>query len=362
MTLKAARLEPRPKAPTDLSDKIVTDSTSSLRIPNTTIYDQDGQRLNFYTDLVKGKTVAINFIFTTCTTICPPMTATFRKVQQELGDRVGRDIELISITVDPATDVPARMKDYTNKFNVGPGWRFVTGSKLEINELLKALGGYTSDRNNHSPVILVGNERAGYWTRTYGLTKPSAIVSLINQAAAMSGGKAGTTDAESDTAMRVPLPGETATERQIARRASISNAMPSATKTDQPKGEGAKGGSSAGGAKYFPNLVLLTQDNEPVHFYDDLLKGKIVVINFLFTTCTGICPPMTANLAKVQSYLGEHVGREVNFISISVDPTTDTPAKMKKYAADFKAGPGWYFLTGTKENVDKVLAKLGGYV
>ena len=362
MTLKSARLEPRSKAPADLSDKTVTDSTSSLRIPNTTIYDQDGKRLNFYTDLVKGKTVAINFIFTTCTTICPPMTATFRKVQQELGDRVGRDIELISITVDPATDVPARMKDYTNKFNVGPGWRFVTGSKLEINELLKALGGYTSDRNNHSPVILVGNERAGYWTRTYGLTKPSAIVSLINQAAAMGGGKAGTTDAESDAAMRVPLPGQTATaatERQIAKRASISNAIPSATKTDQPKGEGEKDKSSAGGAKYFPNLVLLTQDNEPVRFYDDLLKGKIVVINFIFTTCTGICPPMTANLAKVQSYLGEHVGREVNFISISVDPTTDTPAKMKRYAADFKAGPGWYFLTGAKENVDKVLRKAG---
>ena len=85
------------------------------------------------------------------------------------------------------------------------------------------------------------------------------------------------------------------------------------------------------------------------------------MINFIFTTCTGICPPMTANLAKVQSYLSDHVGREVNFITISVDPVTDTPAEMKKYAANFKARPGWYFLTGSKENVDKVLRKLGGY-
>jgi cytochrome oxidase Cu insertion factor (SCO1/SenC/PrrC family) len=375
MALKAVRLEPGPTAPADLSDKAVvsnvTDWTGSLRIPDTTIYDQDGKRLHFYTDLVKGKTVAINFIFTTCTTICPPMTANFRKVQQELGERVGGDIEMISISVDPVTDVPARMKDYTNKFNVGPGWTFVTGSKLEINELLKALGGYAGDRNNHTPIILVGNERAGYWTRTYGLASPTAIVNLINQVGAMGGdqsGKVGTTDGtskESDTAMRVPLPGETgtaATERQIAKRTSASTAIPSSTKTDQPGSEGAKGRSATGGASYFPNLVLLTQDNQPVHFYDDLLKGKIVVINFIFTTCTGICPPMTANLAKVQSYLGDHVGREVNFISISVDPATDTPAEMKKYAARFKAKPGWYFLTGSKENVDQVLRKLGGYV
>jgi cytochrome oxidase Cu insertion factor (SCO1/SenC/PrrC family) len=71
---------------------------------------------------------------------------------------------------------------------------------------------------------------------------------------------------------------------------------------------------------------------------------------------------MTANLARVQAYLGDHVGREVNFISISVDPATDTPAELKKYAARFKAKPGWYFLTGSKENLDKVLHKLGGYV
>jgi cytochrome oxidase Cu insertion factor (SCO1/SenC/PrrC family) len=70
---------------------------------------------------------------------------------------------------------------------------------------------------------------------------------------------------------------------------------------------------------------------------------------------------MTANLAKVQSYLGERVGREVRMLSISVDPATDTPEVLKSYAARFKAGPGWYFLTGKKENVDWVLYKLGGY-
>jgi cytochrome oxidase Cu insertion factor (SCO1/SenC/PrrC family) len=115
-------------------------------------------------------------------------------------------------------------------------------------------------------------------------------------------------------------------------------------------------------AGYFPNVELLTQDNQPVRFYDGLLKGKVVLINFMFTTCPGVCPPMTANLAKVQSYLGDRVGKEVVIISVSVDPAVDTPAALKKYADMFKARPGWYFLTGKKENVDRVLSKLGGYV
>lgn len=120
--------------------------------------------------------------------------------------------------------------------------------------------------------------------------------------------------------------------------------------------------ASDAASKYFPNSVLLTQDNKPVHFYEDLLKDKTVVINFMFTTCTGICPPMTANLAKVQPLLGEHLGSDVRMISISVDPLTDTPERLKAYAEKFGAKPGWYFLTGEKADVDTVLKKLGGYV
>lgn len=115
-------------------------------------------------------------------------------------------------------------------------------------------------------------------------------------------------------------------------------------------------------ANYFPNNVLLTQDNIQVHFFDDLLKGKAVVINFMFTTCTGVCPPMTANLAKVQSLLGERVGKDINMISVTVDPAIDTPDVLKKYATKFNVRPGWYFLTGKKTDLDTVLKKLGGYV
>ena len=114
-------------------------------------------------------------------------------------------------------------------------------------------------------------------------------------------------------------------------------------------------------ASYFPNTVLVTQDNQKVKFYDDLLKDKVVVINFMFTTCTSVCPPMTATLSRVQKLLGDR-SKEVNMISISVDPTTDTPERLKAYADKFKAQPGWYFLSGEQANVDAVLHKLGGHV
>ena len=158
-------------------------SISSSRIPDIRVYDQNGKRLNFYSDLIKGKTVAINFIFTTCTTICPPLTATFRRVQQDLTQQ-SLPAQLISISVDPATDTPERLRDFAAKFKAGPGWTFVTGDKTEIDSLLRALGAAVADKNDHTPMILVGNDATGYWTRTYGLSSPTALVKVIAAAAA----------------------------------------------------------------------------------------------------------------------------------------------------------------------------------
>jgi cytochrome oxidase Cu insertion factor (SCO1/SenC/PrrC family) len=153
-----------------------------MSIPDIEVLDQDGRRLRFYTDLVKGKTVAINFMFTTCTTICPPLAATFARIQRDLGGRAGRDVQLISVSVDPATDTPARMKSYLAKFRAAEGWVFVTGDKTQINTLLKALGAFTSRPEEHTPSVIIGNEATGQWTRAYGLAKPSQLVQLISAA------------------------------------------------------------------------------------------------------------------------------------------------------------------------------------
>jgi cytochrome oxidase Cu insertion factor (SCO1/SenC/PrrC family) len=305
--------------------------TAKVRVPDTIVYDHNGRKLRFYTDLVKGKTVAINFIFTTCTTICPPLAATFRKVQQQLTGRIGRDVALISISVDPVIDVPERLKAYAAKFNAGPGWTFVTGSKSDIEDLLRALGAYVSDKNDHAPMALIGNDAAGYWTRAYGLAPAATLIKTINE-----------------SAEKRPVEN---LNPQTNNTAASPKAKESGTKT-----------AAEAAASYFTNTLLINQDNRQVRFYDDLLKGKTVLINFMFTTCTAICPPMTANLQKVQQQLGQRVGRDIIMISLSVDPITDTPEVMKKYAANFKVGAGWYFITGQKQNVDAVLRKLGGFV
>lgn len=165
----------------------------SMNIPDTELLDQNGQKIHFYTDLVKGQTVVINFIFTTCTTICPPLGATFARVQKELGDKVGRDVRFISISVDPATDTPERLKAWGAKFHAGEGWTLLTGNKPEVDELLRALGASSARREDHSPTILIGNDAHGTWTRTYGLAKTSQLVQIINDVMV---GKSVTTTAE----------------------------------------------------------------------------------------------------------------------------------------------------------------------
>jgi protein SCO1/2 len=113
--------------------------------------------------------------------------------------------------------------------------------------------------------------------------------------------------------------------------------------------------------KYFTDLPLLTQDGKPVKFYSDILKGKLVLISFIYTSCTDICPTLMHNLVDVQEKLGDRFGKDVFFVSISVDPEDDTPEELKKYAERYEAKPGWTFLTGKKENVDWVVYKLGQY-
>jgi cytochrome oxidase Cu insertion factor (SCO1/SenC/PrrC family) len=164
------------------NDGQVEAGSSTMRIPDVSVRDQDGKRLSFYTDLVKGKTVAINFIFTTCTTICPPLAATFARVQRELGERVGRDAHLISISVDPVTDTPERLKSWGEKFHAGQGWTLVTGNKPDIDRLLNALATSITNKNDHSPTVIIINDIHGLVIRTYGLAKPSQLVKVINDA------------------------------------------------------------------------------------------------------------------------------------------------------------------------------------
>jgi cytochrome oxidase Cu insertion factor (SCO1/SenC/PrrC family) len=163
----------------------------------------------------------------------------------------------------------------------------------------------------HTGTVVIINDRAGYWQRLDGLASSPVLLSTLRAAAA-----------------RQP-----------------PEVSPAAMQA----------------AAYFPNIELVTQDGEKVHLFDDVLRGRTVLINFLFTTCAGACSPITANLARVQRALGDRIGRDIVMVSITVDPEKDTPTVLKAYAEKFGARPGWYFLTGSKANLDQVLYKLGGY-
>src|SRR5579864_3739496 len=113
--------------------------------------------------------------------------------------------------------------------------------------------------------------------------------------------------------------------------------------------------------EHFPNVRLINQDKKRVRFYDDLIKGKIVVIQFMFSNCERLCPMVTPNLVKVQKELEKQSPRKVNIVSISVDPDHDTPAVLKAYAKKFHVQPGWQFLTGRRQDIDWLRRELGLY-
>jgi protein SCO1/2 len=113
------------------------------------------------------------------------------------------------------------------------------------------------------------------------------------------------------------------------------------------------------GADYFPNVPLVTQDGKTVMFYDDLLKDKKVLVDFIFAKCEDGCPLDTANMVRVQKLLGSRVGKDIHMYSITLDPEHDTPEVLKEYAAQYGAGPGWLFLTGKREDIDKLRFKFG---
>ena len=111
--------------------------------------------------------------------------------------------------------------------------------------------------------------------------------------------------------------------------------------------------------KHFPDVPLLNQDNQKVRFYDDMVKNKIVTINFFYATCEGICPIVTGNLVKVQRILADRVGRDVFMLSITLKPLEDSPAVLKKYAEEHGIKPGWTLLTGKPDDIELLRRSLG---
>ncbi|HZW25848.1 MAG TPA: SCO family protein [Gallionella sp.] len=153
--------------------------------PNISLVNQDGKTLRFYDDMIKGKVVAINFMYATCHDSCPLETAKLRKVQEALGDRVGRDIFMYSITIAPEHDTPESLKAYMEKFNVGPGWQFLTGKEADITLLRKKLGLYDGEEQEksegHTMSMIVGNEATGQWIKRSSFDNPNVMARVLGE-------------------------------------------------------------------------------------------------------------------------------------------------------------------------------------
>ena len=178
---QTAAQKSKPPVPASLpaADNATGRSPAEKYFSDVELLDQDGRTLHFYSDILKNKVVIINTFFTTCTSICPPLNRNFEKLQEALGDRLGKDAFLISISVDPETDTPTRLKEYGRRFHARPGWLFLTGKKENVNWALYKLGQYVETKDDHTSILIIGNEPKGLWKKAMGLAKPEELLRIV---------------------------------------------------------------------------------------------------------------------------------------------------------------------------------------
>jgi protein SCO1/2 len=154
-------------------------STAGKYFSDVELINQDGQKLRFYSDVLKDKVVIVNTFFTTCTSVCPPMNRNLEKIQEALGERLGKEAFLVSISVDPETDTPLRLKEYARRFHARPGWIFLTGKKENVDWALYKLGQYVERKDDHLTIVIIGNEPKGLWKKALGMAKPDELMKVV---------------------------------------------------------------------------------------------------------------------------------------------------------------------------------------
>jgi len=157
------------------------DMNVDIELHDLELVTQDGKRVKFKSEVIGDKLVAMTFIFTSCTTICPVYNAIFSRLQPLLGERLGSEVILVTLTVDPTTDVPARMKKEAEKYQAKPGWYYLTGKKGNVDQVLEGLDAYFADFTQHPPMALVGDGKTGTWKRYTGFPKPEQLLAMIDE-------------------------------------------------------------------------------------------------------------------------------------------------------------------------------------
>jgi protein SCO1/2 len=156
-------------------DKSYTRTLENYEVPDVTLINQDNVKVSLRKLLSSDMPVLVDFVYTTCTTICPVLSINFSNFQKTIIEERGTT-QLISISIDPEFDTPKAMKAYLKRYNAKPGWDFLTGSRADVSRVLKAFQVYTLNKMNHYPVILLKSPSDRRWVRVYGLIGTSELL------------------------------------------------------------------------------------------------------------------------------------------------------------------------------------------
>ncbi|MDA8430339.1 MAG: SCO family protein [Geobacteraceae bacterium] len=151
-------------------------------VPDVVLVNQDGHKVHLKTYLQSNNPVVVEFIFGTCTTICPILSAGYANLQQKLGADV-RNVKLVSISIDPEHDTPNVMKEYLKKYRAKPGWDFLTGSRSDIDKVMYAFNAYIPNKMSHFPLTLFRSPSDGSWIRIFGLMSSSEFLNEFHKVA-----------------------------------------------------------------------------------------------------------------------------------------------------------------------------------
>ena len=165
-------------------------SATTVRFPMADLIDSNGHPFRFDQAAFDASVVLIDFVYTTCTTICPVLTATMAAAQHRLARHLGDQVVLVSVSVDPTNDTPEKLSAYAQRFHAGEHWRWLTGKKGQVDRVLRAFGLTTGAPEEHPPVMLVGRPTKNRWLRWVGIPATESVVgetlAMIEQPAASS--------------------------------------------------------------------------------------------------------------------------------------------------------------------------------
>lgn len=176
-----------PNAAATLDDKrpakrpgAVTVGPVHFEIPDVEVLDQDGNKRRFYSDLIKDKIVVMSFFYTSCPSFCPSMNRKLGRLQESLGDRFGKDVFIVTVTKDPETDTPARLKEWSKNLKIKSGWTMVTGDVNAIGKIVRDFTGDPLGKASHNTIFIIGNDKTGSWADLSGFASPDALRQQID--------------------------------------------------------------------------------------------------------------------------------------------------------------------------------------